>query len=72
MPISQVCNFRSRNLDILIKRDYYLQRLALQRLAADQEKEAQELEEQEAETEVEEKEEGPFTGAKIFILTDLS
>jgi hypothetical protein len=41
--------FRSKNLDILFKRDYYEQRLALQRLASEQEKEAAALEEEEEE-----------------------
>ena len=40
-------SFRSKNLDILFKRDYYEQRLAIQRLNSEQlaEKEAAEAEE---------------------------
>ena len=40
-------SYRSKNLDILFKRDYYEQRLAIQRLNSEQlaEKEAAEVEE---------------------------
>ena len=46
-------SFRSKNLDILFKRDYYEQRLAIQRLNSEQlaEKEAAEAEEGGVETE---------------------